>query len=133
MARRGEHFGHKQRVAIIFALHSNVVDVPCVRTLAALRQGNAIRPYTARLVATVARGRTDGHCTVGFGPQVPILIVGHIKTMRRGFFKDIHPVAKHAPVLPRGGYGRLAFDNDKDHLAIVGNLRRGFTGAQLIK
>ena len=133
MARRGEHFGHQEAVAVVFVFHRDVVDIAGVHAFAALGQFDPIRPDPARFVAAHARGRADCDRALGGGRRFPCVVVGNIQAMGRGLFKDTHALAKLAPVFACCREGRFALDHHQNDLAIPRDFGHAFTLPQAIQ
>ena len=49
------------------------------------------------------------------------------------FFKYIHPLTQHAPILSGRGYIGFALDHNQNTLTRAGRLTDGFTGQQSVK
>jgi hypothetical protein len=133
VARRGEDLGHEDAIAPVLVLHGDVVDVAGVGAPAALGQGDPLRADPARLVVAPAGRGTDGERAVGLGHGRPLGTVRQIEAVRRGLFEHVHPLAKHAPILPRARETGLALYHDEDDLAIAGDLGRRFAPTQSVE
>ncbi len=104
-----------------------------VGALSALCQGDAIGADAARLVSAFSGGATNGHNAISFGHGFPVRPIGQVEAMWRCLFKDIHPLAQHAPVLPGASDLRLTLDHDKDYLGVACCLSGGIASIQVIK